>query len=263
MQKFQCWAAEHKSVAFVLLSCFLCVVYTGVLFFFHAPWWLIMIVDLFMILATYCYVDNCTLKLLQRNYAILREQCDPYPYLHQVEAVIAKTKSEARVQILTIDLAVALVYMGDYRKVYDILKSINIDKFASTFPIQKVCYYNNLADVCMKLEDFEEAELWYKKSVQLYADIKNSKLKAGFAGTMKSGEISVLYCKKDYDGALELLRSRKPECLLIEVEDALLCARIYIAQGKTELAKQKLQYVIANGNRTCLVSEAQDLMKIL
>ena len=263
MQKFQRWFFEHKKLAVWLFSIYLCVASTVVCVAENASVVLIVVINAWLILATLCYADYCAAKLLQRTYRTLREECDPEPFLQHVEKMISRTKSEARKQLLTVDLAVALVYMGDYRKVYDILKSINIDKFASTLPLQKVCYYNNLADVCMKLEDFEEAELWYQKTAQLYADVKSSKLKASLAGTIQSGEITSLYCKKDYEGALELLNSRKPECLLIEVEDALLCARIYVAQGETALAKQKLEYVIANGNKTCLVGEAQDLLKIL
>lgn len=257
------WMFRHQKLAIVVFSVFLCGTYTALMWFFHAPVWLIVVLDLFLIFLTYCAVSTAAMKLLKPAYDILLNQCDPYPYLKETQEILAKTKSDAQKQIFLIDHCTALSYIGEYQIAYDILSSVNIDKYASILPPVKIIYYHNLASLCTELNDFEAANLWHKKSEQMYADLTNPKQKSQLDHTMQSGRAEDLFRKNDHNQALQILENKKSENTLESINDALLAAKIYIAQNDTESAKIKLQFVIVNGNKTHSVTEAQKLLEQL
>ena len=263
MNKLYRWIFNHQQLTKIVLSVFLCGTYSGLLLWFHAPLWLIIVFDLFLLLGTQLAVNNAPLKLIKYTYDPLKNQCDPYPWLHVTKECLSKSKNEPLRQIFLMDHCAALAYIGEYEKAYELSKAINIDKYSSTLPPQKVIYYHNLASYCTELNNFEEADLWHQKAEQLYADITNPKQKESLKNTMQSGKAEACYRKKEYDQALEILENKIPKNKLESVNTAFSAARIYIAQNNVENAKAKLQYVIQNGNKLHSVMEARQLMEQL
>ena len=263
MNKLYRWIFNHQQLTKIVLSVFLCGTYSGLLLWFHAPIWLIIVFDLFLLLGTQLAVNNAPLKLIKYTYDPLQNQCDPYPWLKVTQECLSECKNEVLRQIILIDHCAALSYIGKEQEAYDLSKTINIDKYSSTLPPLKIIYYHNLASCCTELNKYEEADLWYQKAEQLYDDIKNSKQKNGLNRTMQSGKAEALYRKGEYDAALSLLENRLSKTKLESVNDALMLARLYLAKNDTEKAKAKLQYVIQNGNKLHSVMEAKQLMEQL
>lgn len=263
MKAFYRWMFHHQKLAMIGFSVFLCGSYTALLWFFHAPVWLTVVTNLLLIFITYCTVSSSALKLLKYADEALQNQCDPYLLLKETEELLPKIKSDPLKQVVLIDYSAALSFIGEYQKAYDVLKEINIDKYASTSAAIKAVYYHNLASLCTELNDFETANLWYQKSEQLYVDLTNPKQKSQLDQTMRLGKVEDCIRKNEYDQAWNLLEEHKPKSKLEFVNHAFLAAKVLIAKGNREQARKQLQIVIANGNKTYSVTEAKTRLEQL
>lgn len=69
------------------------------------------------------------------------------------------------------------------------------------------------------------------------------------------------FLNKEYEKALELVRTLSAENLYQQVGKAFSCGKIHLKLGNPEAAKEYLQFVITNGNKLHCVNEARALMK--
>ena len=264
MKSYDRWVDKHRSLAFILIATALCTVYTCLLSLLNAHFVVILLIDALLIFSVRIHVsDFCKAKLVLYAAKDLTEHCDPDPFKQELENQLASCKNDQREQLLRIDLCVALVTMGEYQLVLNTLNGINIDKFPGTLPFQKCIYYNNLADVCTKTNRFESADAWYQKAAQIYADLKNKKQRKAIFFTMETARAFDLYRKNEYSMALDVIQSLKCENLLQKVENSFFRAQCHIALNQTDSAREALCFVIANGNKTCFVKEAEALLQQL
>ena len=257
------WMAKHRLLAIILGSLFLCAVYTGIMMDIGASFWFIVLADLFLIFITCTTVDNAPFYLLKQSREELDNNCNPIPLKMELEKLLAYKNSEVTQQGLLIEYAMALNFMGSYEKSYEILSSINIDKSSKTLPGNKIVYYNNRMEQCMLLEKYEEACIWYLKASQMYADMKESKHKKILENTIQEAEAVYYFCKKEYEKAAHILDASVSRCLRNKVEDAYLYAKIYVALGDKVNAREKLTFVIQNGNNLHCVENAKKMLEQL
>ncbi len=164
-------------------------------------------------------------------------------------------------QMIQINYALALVQTGSYEKALETLEAVDMDKYPN--PIAKFIYYNNLCDLMTRLDRYPEADSWYRKSLETLDSIPNKRLRERLDRTVEMNAIEALYRDQDYVGALRRL-ARIPCPTPRSVADAaLLAARCNLGLEEWDKAKEKLQYVIDNGNHLQCVTEAKALMDTL
>lgn len=221
-------------------------------------------------LIIFCLLFSCLLtintipdKLLREPLEILEQQCDPYPFLEEMERQMSLIQENFQGQLTSINYAMALVQTGQNEKALETLESINIDRFPTASPFAKFIYYNNLCDVMMRMERFAEADIWYRKAQAIFQDLPNNKLKQRMDRTAQMNEIEALYRDQAYSTALRKLSRIPCNTQRSLMEAALLAARCNLGLEEYDKAREKLQYVIDHGNRLACVDEAKNLLEKL
>ena len=193
----------------------------------------------------------------------LQEQCDPYPLLDVTEKLIEYDISPWHTRIAIMDRCCALACVGRTKEAYDNMVSINIEEPPEVHYITKVMYYNNLMDFATRLGLYDEAEQNYEKALRLYENISERKLKDRYLYLFKAAEYMAEYRKGDYAKAIELIDSVENNYIQSKVDATMFSAKCYIALGENEKAKESLEFVVKNANKTCFGKEAEELLKTL
>ena len=214
-----------------------------------------------LLFSCYNMVGSVADLLMKEPLEKLELDCDPYPLLEEVELHMQKLPDGFRGQMTQINYAMALVQTGNYEKALQTLEAIDIEKFPN--PFAKFIYFNNLCDLMTRLERFPEADSWYAKSREILDILPNNRLKSRLDRTVEMNAIEARYRDQDYVGALRRLARIPCPTARSVAEAALLAARCNLALGETEKAKEKLQYVVDNGNRLHCATEARSLLETL
>lgn len=263
MRKLTRWAATHQTllftgsfVVFTLIAvCLACV--------WSMPTWLGVSIIIPPLVIIVIWISAAPILVMQEPLKVLNEQCDPYPLLQEIHAILPhKLPAQTRLTIL-INYCVGLHNVGNYQLAFDTLSSVHIDKTASMPPINKVVYYNNLTSICYLLQKHDEAAICYAKTLQIYNDLPENKLKKNLESALLSLRAEHHFYAGEYTQALELLNSIQPTCLLQEVSLSCQYAGIYMALGETDPARQKLQFILEKGNKLYAVATAEELLKQL
>lgn len=224
---------------------------------------LLILMALILTFAVFTAIDNCYVQLLKKPGKLLNDACDPYPYLEQTELLSTYKLTDTAQQLVLMDQAAMLLAIGNGQEAYDLLASINIDKFAGTVPFYKASYYNNLACSCLLLSKTEEAKIWFHKSQQIEQDIRSQKIKKLLAWAQCTTYTELLYRDGKYDEALAALGEAKAETLHQKVVYAMLQGKLSFAKGDCAKASDYLNFVCINGNQMYEVSEAKSLLEKL
>lgn len=209
------------------------------------------------------FVNTMPDKLMRRPLAQLEQNCDPYPFLEELEIQIATPQENFQGQMILINYAMALVHTGQNEKALEILEGIEIDRYPSASPFAKFIYYNNLCDVMTRLGRYPEANIWYERACQIYRNLPNNRFKQRLERTVEMNEIENLYRDEDYAYALRRLAKIPCPTQRSLMDAALLAAKCNLGLGETEKAREKLLYVIDNGNRLHCVTVARELLATL
>lgn len=214
-----------------------------------------------LLFSCYTFVNSVSDLLLREPLEKLEQGCDPYPLLAEVEIHMKKLPDSFQGQMIQINYALALVQTGSYEKALEVLEAVDMDKYPN--PIAKFIYYNNLCDLMTRLDRYPEADSWYRKSLEILDSMPNNRLKGRLDRTVEMNAIEALYRDQDYVGALRRLARIPCPTPRAVVDAALLAARCNLALEEWDKAKEKLQYVIDNGNRLQCVTEARALLETL
>jgi len=263
MKRLDYFAARHKVLAFIGITAFLCCVYTVFFGFIKMPVWLIIVFDIAFVIITLVYVIFSASLILQKAIKKLDDECDPYPLYEATSELLTYKNSAIIKRIILINYALALRACGEYEKNLDILKSLDAEKVAELIPEHQVLYYNNLMDAHGKLEQYAEAQNVYSKMMSIYQNITEEKILKTLESVIQSAEIFHIYCEKDYEKVILLLKDTGDSCKKNKMDSAMLYAKAAIAVGDVNIAKEKLQYVIKNGNKLYVVKEAQQILSKL
>ena len=209
------------------------------------------------------FISMATSKLMEEPAAICDQQCDPYPLMDTLKQMLERKQNPSQRQMTEINYALGLRLVGEYYQCADILEKVNIDRFPGTSPYSKFVYYHNLSDVLFLLDRETEAKIWQKKSMQIFNDLPENKMKQQFVHTVQLAEAEDLYRSGDYDLALgkaAWINCKNTRQLL---DTALLAAKCHIALEEPEKAREKLRYIAENGNKLHIVEEARQLLETL
>lgn len=216
-----------------------------------------------LLFSGYLSINTMPERLMREPLDILEQQCDPYPFLEEMERQMPLIQDNFQGQLTTINYAMALAQTGQNEKALEVLESINIDRFPTASPFAKFVYCNNLCDVMMRMERFNEADIWYRKARDIYQDLPNNKLKQRFDRTAQMNEIEALYREQEYPTALRKLSRIPCQTQRALMDAALLAARCNLGLAEYDKAREKLQYVIDHGNRLACVDGAKNLLEKL
>lgn len=214
-----------------------------------------------LLFSSYTFLNSVSDLLLREPLEKLEQGCDPYPLLQEVEIQMKKVPDNFQGQMIQINYAMALVQTGSYDKALEILESMDMKKYPN--PIAKFIYYNNLCDLMTRLNRYPEADSLYRKSQEMLDSIANRRLRERLDRTVDMNAIEALYRDQDYVGALRRLARIPCPTPRSVVDAALLAARCNLGLEEWDKAKEKLQYVIDNGNRLYCVTEARQLLNNL
>ena len=261
MEKRDRWVVKNKILATFLLNVLLCSVFSVFFALLEFSVWFIIVFDLFIILINGVYPSVCSDNLLKKAIKSWEEYCDPEPLLNETEFLLGCRNSAMVKQILFMNKSAALSSIGKTREAYDMLISMNIDKEAYIPDAARLLYYNNLMVYAHNLGMNELADITYSKLLLMYPDIKNKKTKEDFDEHMKESKASFHIRKGEYEQAIDALNQLSPQKMRSKVENAFTYAKVYLALGETEKAKDHLVFVIVNGNKLACVNEARELLK--
>lgn len=260
MEKLARWMARNRVLAKSLLCVGLCTCYT-MLLVLGVHWWIVILIDLFMIFFSCVFVDSSAVKLQQKPLKALSDHCDPYPLLQETAELLTCGFSGVTEQAIRINHCLALREIGQYQKSWELLSAMNIDRHAGTLPQVKFVYYCNLCDVLTLMGRYPEAEVWYQKAIQIYQDMPENKAKQSLREAVEGMAADAWYRRGDYGQARACISARQPETLNNRVDQALFYARCCIAMSEPEAARQSLEFVITYGNRLYAVAQARYLLE--
>lgn len=254
------FAAKHKLLFSILSSVLLCLVYSVCLAYLGASWWLIVLPDLLICFVYFLYPSAAAGKLVDAAHKELQQNCDPEPLYLETKEQLTHKFSDADRQGLLINHCVALREMGQWQQAMDIMKTIHIDKHAGTLPYAKVIYYNNLSDLCELLGDNASADIWYEKSIQIYNDMPENRLRKLLDPSIPTLHAAFHYRNGRYAEAMVWAKQMPRGNRHRTVSYALNYGQIAIGLKDYENARKALQYAVANGNKTCAVQIAKKLL---
>ena len=210
-----------------------------------------------MLYSAVLLVNAMPMKLLRKPIEMLEQQCDPYPFLAEVEHLIAACPNNPQKHFYQIHHALALVFTGQMDQALEVMEHIPMDQAP---PQIKLLYHCNFCDLLFHLGQFEASSLHHEKALEIYAQMPDSRAKKSWEHTMDLNAIEENYRDGDYALALRKLSRIPSPTKRYVIEGALLAARCNLAMEDYDKATEKLQYVIDNGNKLYFVAEAKRLM---
>ncbi len=257
------WIARHRGASRVIAL----VIYAALLlslYYLTDIIWLSILLSISFLFVLLTLISNAPIQALAASEATVNNECDPYPFLEEVsEALRYKLAPQAK-QVMLINKAVASVWIGRRDEYCEMIRSINIDALVGTPPAVKYVYYLNLCNAYMLEGNYAAADAYYDKTAQLYSALK-PKQKDALLFSYRFAECEHIYRQKQTALAREL-----SEVLFVcapnnksKVELALFIAKLRIELGDEGAARERLQFVIDNGNRLYAVTEAKELLESL
>lgn len=259
MKKFKRWVAAHKLISILVLSALNITAGIVLLCLLTAPVWAMVLLSLVLLWINTTLVMGMTTMSMSaplREY----EKGNPYPLIEETEQLI---KTNAANTVVYINHCAALREAGEYKKAYELLRSLDPKQGRGIAPSAMLIYYYNLCDLSALTSDHKGAEDAYGKMTAIYKALPDGKSKRSLDECVALAEAQRLFAHGKYNRTLDALDKITPSGLKAEITTAMLYARTYIKTSKTEEARQKLEFVVKNGNKLYAVTEAKQLLLTL
>ncbi len=250
---------KHRIAAMLIIFLTLCAASIFPLREIKSTAWVYAIFFMLFAVISFGLVSSASEKLLKKAEKALVNSCDPTLLAEETAEHLKYIKHGLSRQILVLNHAVALSYIGEKEKVVELLIAEDIEKFSFFSPYAnyvKTVYYSNLSQAYSELGDLENASVYYGKAF-LYAK-KNGSTRTK---EMIFSSACELLRKKEYEKALVLLKSFKKETPLDKVCLAMLGARICLATGEKDKAREGFLYVTEHANKLYIAEKARKMLK--
>lgn len=265
MKPVYLWALQHRRLArvliFLLVTGAICLPFCLLALLLDLTLtWNLALFALLGLLWAWLLPNFCFQQLTKRPLELLHHTCDPYPYLELTQELMNLKLPHDLHQLVTIDYCAMLQETGRAAEAYNLLSALNMDVDMGVLPVYKTVYYNNLRSLCLQLGDTMQADLWYGKMMQLYQSMPANKAKTMLTPSVISTTAEHHLRRGEYQQTIAALNSVQMPHLALAVNSALLDAKAQLAMGRYDIAANRLNYVIANGNRLGAVAEARALL---
>ena len=263
MKSFYRWITEHSGLCrgIVLLGLAAFLFYASMLE--HVSLLTVYFIGLIFLFIFNRFLSLAAGKVMEEPFALCDQECDPYPLLDALRQMAAKQQNSPQQQSAQINYAQALRLVGENYRCADILTQINIDRYPSTNICTKFIYYTSLADVLFALDRDQEAHIWHRKAMQIYNDLPENKLKHQLDAEVQLSAAQALYRAGDHVTALQKVAWINCKNKRQLLDAAMIASKCHIALEEPEKAREKLQYIIDNGNKLYIVEEARGLQETL
>ena len=258
MTKLNKWVIRHPKLAFYTASIFELIALALPCFTFGWNILSYVIVGLWILFINKFSIASAAPHEINKAIKKLNRKCDPVP-LYDISVFIAECeKNESHMLLLLLNKCAALNSMGRYGESLEALSTLT-DKMQTMTPRDKLTYCINMVDTHVKLGNTEEAETWLGKTLEIY-NAQTDILKEKFTTSldMNTAEFSLL--KGDYDRVGELISKIHMPDVRGDLEFRLLRAKYNIYTNNPMDAKPDLEYIVAKGNKLCIVEEAKKLL---
>lgn len=263
MNKLTGFAIRNSKLLSVIATLIWFTLLMAVAVFFEFSYIICGIIACILSLLSKRYIDRIGWYAVKSAYKKLNDKCDPYPMYEVCESLIENSTSAVNECSAKMNKMCAFYYLGKTTEAYSILAGINVEEIPDLPISTKALYYYDLMLISTVLGLFEEAELYFEKGLQICNEIEDSKEKDLVSKTFNDGEFWATYRGTNYEKAIELLNKVECSCLLHKVHTQFNLGKCYIALGETEKAREALDFVIKNANKTCFGKEAEELLKTL
>lgn len=259
MHKWNRWVAENAWLVYII-SAYVIVQATVVISAFsQIPpllWYILMVVLLYICVN---WVFGRSNVLLSEAMQPLWNTCDPYPMVEEARLQLRYPGPKNMTLVRQCNFALALQYAGEYEEALEILTQMPIHKTFGIHAQFKTVYYNNLMALYVERNQLDKAVEAYDQMLHHYGKIKISKQRAALQHSLDAKKTLFHFCRQEYAMALST-PFPEPKNLLEQVLKAKIYARIYLAMGDLEQAKEKLEFIVQHGNRLYVVTEAKALL---
>lgn len=202
-------------------------------------------------------------RLLKNPGQILENQCDPYPYLEEVQRQRDYSGPWTLKYNRTMLEAAALVLVGQPEQAYQMLTPMQEKVFKSRFTALQLVYSGTMVSVCRALDRVYEVENWQAKYMELLPKLKNKRLKQVYTDGLPMALALYHTFRKEHELSQQHLQQFTPKSMYDRVHVAVVSAENNIAMGETEKAKEALRFVVENGNKLHVVILARQMLEEL
>ena len=188
---------------------------------------------------------------------------DPYPLLEESEYLLTKTKKGLPYLTNIINYSAGLIETGQFEKALAVLQAVDFSKVPKASPQSMLAYYINLCSACNEMGQKDQASAYYSKALASFAMIKNEAVKKQMKSTITVHTIEEHLRNEDYKEADKVLASFIPSTGRQTIDAEMLRAKVHIGLGEPEKAKEHLTFVIENGNKLNVVTQAKEILSSL
>lgn len=232
-----------------------------VIFGYYGPWNLIVFLLLLgWIFLSGRFIFGRSSVLLKVPTDTLMNTCDPYPYLEEAETQRSYSGNRSMKLGHITTLATALREVGEYGRMEELLTSTPEETVCRAHPVNQVVYFGLVANIYARQKNIQEMELWHDRLLTAYQKVKRQKHKVWLEPTMVSHHAAYHYARQEYAQGLQLLEDFPVQTLRDRVVRAYSMAKFRLALNDKETARELLEFVIKNGNKLYVVTEAQELL---
>ena len=260
MKRINRWIAKHAWFVYLLLSITICFgifsfVYDFLGFVIGCLW----VFACSLIIVRFVFSRRNV--LMKEPLAVLLNQCDPYPWLEEVQRQRNYPGNYNLKFQRCVYEAMALRETGEYEQAYDLLRPLQKTALSKAHPTSQTMYCAEIYYLASKLGKMSELEDWHTKVVDAYEKLELISHRKQLALSMAAHMVRYYMVRQEYDAFIQELEAIPVRTLREQVVYAMNMACYYVAVDELENAKKELDFVIANGNKLYIVTEAKVLLE--
>lgn len=242
-----------------------------------------LVVFLIILLAVYFIISfprTLPRRLIQQDLKTLDNDCDPYPLLEDTKLLLHskhnpylatnKTQSEAGYvgsphhfyQSLTIDLCLALYYLGQVEEAIEKLLALGVERSPYCSLATKASYFQLLSVCYLNTGNIETSQAMHDQFLSVFHRL-SPKEQDFYHYALQTHEIFSFIQVHEHEKANALLQTlcQRPLSMRTQIELALSQATVYICQKQPQAAKEQLDFILRHGNKLqLLINRAKQLL---
>ena len=213
-----------------------------------------------MIYLSAAWLNTRHAVLLKKPMEILDTQCDPYPYLEELQRQKTYSSPWTLRYNITLFEVFALSAIGQMEQAYQLLITLQERIFRSRYKLLQINFCTSMVALCRNLGRSYDMENWHTKFMDIFQKMKPNRQKQRLTEKMPL-YLAQYHCyRQEHDRSLELLAQCTAKTLYEQVIVTMAYARNYVALDEKEKAKEALYFVAEKGNRLYIAQQARQML---
>lgn len=261
MEKINRWVAKHVWLvyvaAMVLWILTICRLANGL---DGAVLLILYILTIAWILLCAQWIFTRSNALLKKPLEILQNECDPYPFLEEVKHQRAFSGNQNMKLTYIFNEVLALREVGEFEQAHRLLLAIPDKDVSNAAPMVQAMYFSHRLYRGARLKNLAEVEVCYRKLLDACNRTTRKTQKQYVDSLIAFARVIYHLARQEFDQSLQYLQMIPQNTLRDRVVVAWNYAAIHLGKGAKEAAKEKLEFVMNNGNKLYIVTEAKALL---